>query len=194
MAPLIGLFLASLVIQAAITDKLAGPDPGHGLRQQGKGGGLASALFHVKNPVMTSLIIILVSALAIAALIGLNAWMGGWTPSRVESLEAAVTRLRQDLLSFEPADGVMAKDQRAAIILEKNTGRIGLVVAQGDILVTRLITPSEISKAEIDDTVLALRFRDFTFPDTKFAFDDAEAAAKWLVRLTGDIEIHDRPS
>lgn len=135
---------------------------------------------------MTSLIIILVSAVAIAALIGLNAWMGGWTPSQVESLEDAAARLKQDVLAFEPGDGVMAKDRRAAIIMEKGTGRIGLVVAQGDILVTRLITPAEIARAEVDNDVLALRFRDFTFPDTKFVFDDAEGAARWQSRLTGD--------
>lgn len=135
---------------------------------------------------MTSLIIILVSAIAIMALIGLNAWMGGWTPSQVESLEDAAARLKQDLLAFEPGNGVMAKDRRAAIIMEKGTGRIGLVVAQGDILVTRLITPAEIARAEVDNDILALRFHDFTFPDTKFVFDDVEAAAWWQSRLTGD--------
>lgn len=135
---------------------------------------------------MTSLIIILVSAIAIAALIGLNVWMGGWTPSRVESLEEAAARLKQDLLAFEPADGIIAKDHRAAIVLEKNTDRIGLVAAQGDILVTRLIAPADIARARVDDNVLSLRFHDFTFPDTRFAFDDASAAAEWQARLTGD--------
>lgn len=135
---------------------------------------------------MTSLIIILVSAIAIAALIGLNAWMGGWTPSRVESLEEAAARLKQDLLAFEPADGVIAKDRRAAIILEKNTDRIGLVAAQGDILVTRLIAPADIARARVEDNVLSLRFHDFTFPDTRFVFDDPNLAAEWQARLTGD--------
>ncbi|MBI1235578.1 MAG: hypothetical protein GC188_02720 [Alphaproteobacteria bacterium] len=135
---------------------------------------------------MISLIIILVSALSIAALIGLNAWLGGWEPSQVESLDDAAVRLRQDYLAFEPGDGILAKDRRAAIILEKGTGRIGLVAAQGDVLVTRLISPDEISGIEADDRVLALRFRDFTFPNTKFAFEAAENAAEWQARLTGD--------
>ncbi len=135
---------------------------------------------------MTSLIIIPVSAIAIAALIGLNAWMGGWTPSRVESLADAAARLKQDLLSFEPGDGILAKDRRAAILLEKDTGNIGLVVARGDILVTRLITPADIASAAVENNILVMRFRDFTFPDTKFAFDNTDVAAHWQARMTGD--------
>jgi hypothetical protein len=135
---------------------------------------------------MTTLIIIAVSAVLILGLIGLNAWMGGWMPSRIDSLETAADLLRQDLLAFEPDDGVLAKDQRAALIMEKATGRIGLVVAQGDILVSRLMSPDDIARITENGSALDLRFRDFTFPNTLFEFDNSDVAAQWRARLAGE--------
>lgn len=135
---------------------------------------------------MTTLIIIAVSAVLILGLIGLNAWLGGWTPSTIDSLDSAAARLRQDLLAFEPDEGVLAKDKRAALVMEKATGRIGLVVAQGDILVSRLMSSSDIARITENGTALDLRFRDFTFPNTIFEFDNADVAAQWRARLTGE--------
>ena len=135
---------------------------------------------------MTTLIIIAVSAVLILGLIGLNAWLGGWTPSTIDSLDSAAARLRQDLLAFEPDEGVLAKDKRAALVMEKATGRIGLVVAQGDILVSRLMSSSDIARITENGTALDLRFRDFTFPNTIFEFDNSDVAAQWRARLTGE--------
>ncbi|WP_394693747.1 hypothetical protein [Hyphobacterium sp.] len=135
---------------------------------------------------MTTLIIIAVSAVLILGLIGLNAWLGGWTPSTIDSLDSAAARLRQDLLAFEPDEGVLAKDKRAALVMEKATGRIGLVVAQGDILVSRLMSSIDIARITENGTALDLRFRDFTFPNTIFEFDNADVAAQWRARLTGE--------
>ena len=116
--------------------------------------------------------------------------MGGWTPSTVDSLETAAAQLRQDLLGFEADDGVLARDNRAALIQEKTTGRFGLVVAQGDILVSRLLTSGDIVGVTENENALDLRFRDFTFPNTHFEFENSDVAAQWRARLTGDVEHH----
>jgi hypothetical protein len=134
---------------------------------------------------MSSLIIILVSAVAIAALVALNAWMGGWTPSRIETLDAAIAKLRQDSLSFSAGDGQLSSDQRAALICEAGSDRIGLVLAQGDILLTRIFHPVDIARVVSDGPTLAIRFRDFTLPNASIAFDDEAMAALWQSRLTG---------
>ncbi|GJL97016.1 MAG: hypothetical protein DHS20C06_08330 [Hyphobacterium sp.] len=134
---------------------------------------------------MTSLIIILVSAAAISALIALNAWIGGWTPSRIETLDAAIDQIRQDSLSFAAGDGQLSRDQRAALVCEAGSDRIGLVLAQGDILLTRIFHPDDIARVVPDGATLAIRFRDFTLPNASIAFDDEAIAAQWQARLTG---------
>lgn len=138
---------------------------------------------HLKH--MTTLIILGASAAAILALVGLNAWLGGWTPSKIESLDAALARLESDYLRLSAGEVFLSDDRRAVLVEDRNSDRTGLVVAQGDILVTRLVCPDELAKAEPDDSMLALRFRDFTFPAVRIDMGDAETARRWARRLTG---------
>jgi hypothetical protein len=134
---------------------------------------------------MSPLIIILVSAVAISALVALNAWIGGWTPSRIETLDAAIDQLRQDALSFTAGEGQLSVDQRAALVCEAGSERVGLVLAQGDILLSRIFDPKDVARVVSDGSTLAIRFRDFTLPNASIAFDDEAMAALWQARLTG---------
>jgi cell division protein FtsB len=137
---------------------------------------------------MTTLIILGASAAAILALIGLNAWLGGWTPSKIDSLDVALTRLESDYLRLSAGEAFLSEDRRAAFVEDQNSDRTGLVIAQGDILVTRLVCPDELAKAETDDAHLAIRFRDFTFPAVRVDMGNAETAQRWARRLTGQAD------
>ncbi|WP_421785370.1 hypothetical protein [Hyphobacterium sp.] len=135
---------------------------------------------------MIMLIILGASAAAILALIGLNAWLGGWTPSKIESLDAALARLESDYLRLSPGESFLSEDRRAAFVADRNSNRTGLVFAQGDILVTRLVAPDELAQASTDGARLYLRFRDFTFPAVRIDMGEAETAQRWARRLTGE--------
>lgn len=141
--------------------------------------------FVVKHRFMTTLIILAASALAILGLIGLNAWLGGWTPSRIASLDEALERIRQDYLDLVPGEAVMSADGKAALIADNGGQGIGLIVAQGDILVSRLLMPADISAARAEGAGLTLRLRDFTFPATRIELASEDEAAQWVARLQG---------
>ena len=134
---------------------------------------------------MTTLIILAASAAAILALVGLNAWLGGWTPSQIDSLEAAVDRLEADYLRLSAGEAYLSEDRRAVLVADTASDRTGLVVAQGDILVTRLVGPADILRVETDSAALDLRLRDFTFPAVRIDMGEAGNAQKWASRLAG---------
>jgi len=136
---------------------------------------------------MTSLIIILVSAIAITTLIGLNAWLGGWIPSRIESLQAAAERIRQDYPGFNSGDGILANDGRAALLEDQGRDRIGMVLTQGDIFVSRIVRPDNINRIDSVDGKLDIHFHDFTLPRAVIDLADIAVADHWKRRLTGDI-------
>ena len=135
---------------------------------------------------MTSLIIILVSAIAIATLIGLNMWLGGWTASRIETVQEAAARLQQDFLSFNSAGGIVSAEGKAALVIDKDSDRIGLVLAQGDIFVSRIVDADSIAQIDAADGLLDIRFRDFTFPRAVLDLANPDAAIEWRNRLTGN--------
>lgn len=135
---------------------------------------------------MTSLIILAASALAILGLIGLNAWLGGWTPSRIDSLEAAIAQLEHDFLRLKPGESCLTADHRAVFVEDAGSPRTGLVVAQGDILVSRLLTPDDVAHAEARDNELRLRLKDFTFPAARIDMGAADLAERWARRLRGE--------
>ncbi|MEE2525590.1 hypothetical protein V0U79_04370 [Hyphobacterium sp. HN65] len=134
---------------------------------------------------MITLLILAGSGLAILALIGLNAWLGGWTPSRIDSLDAALERFRRDYLDIAPAGSVLSSDGKAVLIADANSASTGMVIAQGDILVSRLVAPEDVAEARPDGASLMIRFRDFTFPSTRIELADDAEAARWAARLQG---------
>lgn len=139
---------------------------------------------------MSPIILIAVSIIAISLLVAANVWIGGWTASRVPSLAAAEQRLREDYLAFPVGKGVLTKDGRAALIAEQDGERTGLVVVQGDVLVSRLVSRQDLSSADRNGTHLHVRFRDFTFPAAKMEFETEDAAQLWQKRLLGEESRH----
>ena len=135
---------------------------------------------------MTTLLILIGSFVAVSAIVGFNVWIGGWSPSRIESLEDAGKTLRQDLLIFEPGEtGVLASDGLAALVESRDSRSVGYLSARGDTLVSRLIEPGSVSRAEVrDGGVIMLHFKDFTFPTTRITLGKDDAAREWATRLS----------
>jgi len=126
------------------------------------------------------------SAAAVAGLVGLNAMVGGWTPARVDSLDEAVERLAKDLVGFEPGEGVLAADGRAALVLDRDAPRLGLVIARRDRLVCRGLKAGDIASVAADardSTSIDLRLTDYTLPQVRVRLSDSAEAEAWLTRL-----------
>jgi len=135
---------------------------------------------------MFAVYILLASLAAITSLAAANAALGGWTRTRINSLESAVAELAADLVTFESDDGVVAPDGRAALAAERGGARIGLVVTQGDRYVTRLIAPGELAKATVTPSGdLVITARDITLPRVTIALKNAQTAQSWASRLIG---------
>lgn len=135
---------------------------------------------------MTTLLILIGAFAAVSALVGFNVWIGGWSPSRIESVEDAGRVLKQDLLTFEPGrTGVLATDGLAALVEAREGNAIGYLSARGDTLVSRLIEPGNVARAELrDGGVIMLHFKDFTFPSARITLGDNNAAREWAARLS----------
>ncbi|WP_421788913.1 hypothetical protein [Hyphobacterium sp.] len=139
---------------------------------------------------MSPLVLITVSVVAISILVALNVWLGGWKPSRIPSAGAARQRLIEDYLAFEPGEEMLTTDKTAALIAEKDGDRTGLVVAQGDILVSRLISPSDVKSAEQAGSDLIVRFRDFTLPGVTLQLGSETTARQWRFRFCPEGTAH----
>ena len=124
------------------------------------------------------------SAIAIGSLIGLNAWMGGWTPSRIDSIDAVIKRLVDDNVVFDAGDCVLATDHQSALVMSTNGSQIGLVVARGDILISRLLDAATIKSAQCDDAGnLIIALRDLTMAKARINLGDAARANDWARKL-----------
>ncbi|MCF8878849.1 hypothetical protein L5876_03355 [Hyphobacterium sp. SN044] len=137
---------------------------------------------------MTTLLILIGAFAAVSALVAFNVWIGGWSPSRIESIEDAGETLRQDLLIFEPGEkGVLASDGLAALVESRDGKFVGYLSARGDTLVSRLIEPGSVARANVrDGGVIMLHFKDFTFPTTRITLGDDDAAREWAERLSAE--------
>lgn len=135
---------------------------------------------------MTTLLILIGSFVAVSAIVGFNVWIGGWSLSRIESLTDAGRILRQDLLTFEPGDaGVLASDGLSALVESADGQRVGYLSARGDTLVSRLIEPGSVARADVrDGGVIMLHFKDFTFPASRITLGDDDAAREWAAMLS----------
>ncbi len=121
-----------------------------------------------------------------AGLVGLNAVIGGWTPARIESLEEAAERLAEDVIGFHASEGVVAADGRAALVLDRDQPRLGIVVARRDRLVCRALPAGGLRSVEADarDSLsLDLRLDDDTLSRVGVRFADAPQAETWRRRL-----------
>lgn len=130
------------------------------------------------------IVVLLVSAVSITGLVLLNRRLGGWTPARLDGVDAAARRLGDDVIGFEPGEGVLAADAGAALIEERGGKRLGLVLARGDRCVTRALRPEEIIAITREGATLTLHLADFTLPRIVTTLEDEPTAARWADRAT----------
>ena len=140
-----------------------------------------------ENPIILAALgaAVLISILALAAL---NRLLGGWTPAALEDLDAAGVRLAEDVVDFDPGEGVLAADGRAALVLDSEGARCGLVLAKGGRTVTRVLGSGGLVAAEREGAALRLRLDDFTLPRAQVIMGDETEAQAWLERLRGFVK------
>lgn len=133
---------------------------------------------------MTMLFILLGSGLAISLLVALNVWLGGWTPSRIGSLEVAIARLQDDHVVFTPGDGILATDGLSALVLDAQSPRIGVVAARGAGFVTRLVPRQGFKAVEArDDGSLFLVLKGDTMRPVTVLTGNAQTAHEWAAHI-----------
>lgn len=135
----------------------------------------------MNDPVILALVLA-ISALSITGLVLLNRRLGGWTPARLDSLEAAGRCLADDVVGFVPGEGALGSDGAAALVEERGGDRLGLVIARGDRCVTRALRPGELIAVTREGATLTLHLADFTFARFATTLKDEETAARWAER------------
>ena len=127
--------------------------------------------------------VLAVSAVSITALVLLNRWLGGWTPARLEDIEAAGQHLRDGVIDFRLPErddmNALARDGAGALFLETGGDRLGLVLARGDRFICRALRPGEILAVTQDGPVLDLHIADFTLRRARLAFETESEAWTW---------------
>ncbi len=138
------------------------------------------------NDLFTLAAVLVGSALAVGLVIGLNAVLGGWSPARIDSAEAAAATLELDVLGFRAGnDAVAAADGRAALVMEADGARLGLALSRGDIIVSRALRPGEVRGAQAQGPRLVITMDDFTLPRAHLTLADETEARLWADRVTG---------
>ena len=138
------------------------------------------------NDLVVIIVVLGASALAIGLLVALNAFLGGWTASRLASLEAAAQRIRVDVIDFEPGDdGVLDADKSAALVMDAAARRVGLAVCLGDCVAVRALRPGDIAGVSVSGVELDLRLDDYTLPKVVLRLGSPELATRWEGVLAG---------
>jgi len=138
---------------------------------------------------MQTLLILLGSLAAILALFGLNIWVLGWRRQAIASEQAALEALQADYIGFQPGRLWLSDDGRAALVEDRASGRTGVCFAMGDDIATRLLTPADIRKVDVNGSGnLSLQLTDFTLPRVLLSGDDENNARQWARLLEGNDE------
>lgn len=121
------------------------------------------------------------SVLGIGLLVGLNLLLMGRARARLD-LEAAKALLANEYPGFRAVDAVATVTADAALIADAS-GVPYLVTAFGDKMVSRRLSGNGIASLARKGNVLALQFRDPTFPRARLALRDDTEAENWQRRL-----------
>ncbi len=137
------------------------------------------------SEVITLVIVVGASALAVGLLVALNAFMGGWTRARLPSLEAAAERIILDVMDFQPSNqGVLDSDRLSALVLDQVSERLGLAVCRGDGVAVRALRKGELGDVQVQGLELVLQLDDYTLPSVTLRLGSVEAAEQWQQTLT----------
>lgn len=132
------------------------------------------------DDLVTIILVVGASALAISLLVILNIIIGGWTPSRLRTQEEAIKALGDGVFGFQAARPVeLAADGAGALALEQNGDRLGLAICVGDRVIVRALRPGDVRAVSRDGARLTLVLDDYTLPSAALRCVDAGAAAKW---------------
>ena len=112
---------------------------------------------------MLELLIFLGSLLGIAAMVLVNRQLGLFEAAKISSLDDATRRLDTDQIGFMAGPGILADDNRTALVEEKGSGRIGLLVVAGSDVVIRYLDPGSVRAAKMGEgRDIHLELNDFT--------------------------------
>lgn len=78
----------------------------------------------------------------------------------------------------------LAGDTHAAFAENGADGSLHLIVAHGDGMVMRQVSPKLLTGITREASALVLRLKDFTLPAVRLSLPDEETAAFWQARLT----------
>ncbi len=132
------------------------------------------------SDLVTIIVVLGASALSIGLLVALNTFLGGWTPSRLGSLERAAERIKLDVMDFDPSpNGALDADRSAALVLDRSAHRLGLAVCLGDRIAVRGLRPGELAGVGASGAELVLRLDDYTLPKVTLRLASAEQASHW---------------
>ncbi|WP_203292468.1 hypothetical protein [Maricaulis parjimensis] len=132
---------------------------------------------------MLILWVLLGSVVGISAMVAVNAWLGLYTPAKLDSLDDAIARLDTDSVGFEAGEGEMAPDGRSALVSDATQPRLAMLVARGSDFVIRYLEPGIVKSVATEGSEIALKLNDFTFAPARLAFETPEQARKWAGRL-----------
>ncbi|MCC5996251.1 MAG: hypothetical protein JJU18_07785 [Oceanicaulis sp.] len=136
------------------------------------------------NELVTLILILFGSALAVSLVVALNAFLGGWTPSALDNAESAAEALERDVLGFQAGDAAVASsDKRAALVMETGGERLGLALASGASVVSRALRPGEVRSAHTDGARLVIKLDDFTLPRAELTLSSEDEAGRWAERV-----------
>ena len=128
-----------------------------------------------------NLIYLLASLAGVGLLIGLNVLLMGRARVRVDG-DAAIALLATEYPGFRAVQSIVAVT-RNAVLIEDEAGAVYVVAGMGDKLVSRKLSRDILHSISRDGAALAIRFRDFTFPRIRFAFENEADARDWQARI-----------
>ncbi len=124
------------------------------------------------------------AVLAVAFLVALNWWLGGWRRARIEEAETARTRYLADFWNDTVREIAVDRAGHAALLdIVGAMPAVGLVVAHGDAFVTRRLTPGNVKSTSLTDgDRLVLLLDELVLPRVEIRLEPA-LAAEWRRRL-----------
>lgn len=135
------------------------------------------------SDIVTLVLVLGASIISVALLVGLNVFLGGWTPARFNTADDGVRAIEDGVFGFRgSADRVMARGGRVVLVLEEGGGRLGVAATSGDRATVRALRPGEVRAVSLDGAMVTLDLDDYTFPRVWLMLDDAAAAQGWARR------------
>ena len=134
------------------------------------------------------LILLIVSVVGVASLIGLVALLFGTRDQELGRAEGARSHLLEAVPDFEPEDILLGERDRTALALNK-LNELALVKTMGDKSMVRIISLKSANVTSIPATnsvQLIIRSGDIGLGVFKLKTADKEAAEKWVKLLGGN--------